>query len=479
MVLAGLLGVPAFDYNVSQNHLVKALSFSKLEGIARDWNPYQYASRFVNSFTHYDPSPATPDRSSFAPDARNIPSDQLEDYLKVTGNSAFPLDSEYIPHFEMSTRPKNTIRQAKARAANARQKQIMQAKANKKPVVMSAPGYPSVRQSLETSSLLVSAPTQRTKIQRSGQPRVAYRPNGDCSIRHRELIADVNGSVAFATTKIPVNPGLNGSFPWLSRIANNYESYVLNSLRYCFETSAATTFTGQVMLTVDYDASDSAPTTKIQASSYRGTVACSPWCPSCHTSLRSDLQKRKTYYMRAGNIPAGEDIALYDVGNMFVCTYGQASTALAGELWVEYDVRLLTPKTLSSGSGNSIWGSYSGSSNAITGTGSLSYDNGNLPIASLILAGGTPTLFATWTFAQDWQGVVSWQITGTGVGTLLTGFGSATLTTLHSTLNGAATSETAYQTINALAGQTYSTQIPNTTISFIEVYFTQGTGAFN
>jgi hypothetical protein len=321
--------------------------------------------------------------------------------------------------------------------------------------------------------MLVAAPTVRTRVQRSGEPKVMYRPNGDVRIVHRELVADINGAVLFSTIQESINPGLNSSFPWLSRIANNYESYLLNGLNYCFETSSATTFTGQVMLTVDYDPSDSAPTTKIQASSYRGTVTASPWCPTCHVSLKSDLHKRKTFFIRSGGIPPNEDICLYDTGNLFVCTYGQASTALVGELWVEYDVKLMTPKTLSSGGGNSIWGQYSATTNS-----NLSYDNGNLP-AALVVAGSTPTLFITWTFASDWQGTVSWQVTGTGVSAPNTTFGTGTEGTPHFTANAAGTSVSGYQTFSALAGQTYNTQLPNTTISFLEIYFMQGTGAFN
>lgn len=464
---------PGFRITLLSTRL-KALS--TLEGIARLWNPYEYATNFVNTFTHFEPSArgrTNPERDSWAKDTRQVPIDQLEDYLKETGNRDFPFEDENIPHYDLTNNMpdlKATKRRARAKAANARVRQMVAAKSKPK-VTLAAPSYPTIKQSLERSSFLVSAPTARTRVQRSGAPRIQYRPNGDCSIRHRELVADIKGSILFSTLQLSINPGLNRTFPWLSRIANNYESYLLNGLNFCFETASPTTYSGQVMLAVDYDPSDSAPTTKIQASSYRGTVTASPWCPSCHSSLRSDLQKRKTYFMRAGSIPPNEDICLYDVGNLFVCTYGQAADeAIVGELWIEYDIRLFTPKTLSSGGGNSIWGQYSATSNS-----TLAYDNGNLP-ATTTFVGNSP-IFATWTFTQDWQGVVSWQVSGSGITTPSTAFGTATLGSPHFTTNTASSS--GYQTINALAGQTYNTQIGNTAISFLEIYFTQGTGAFN
>lgn len=341
-------------------------------------------------------------------------------------------------------------------------------------VRMNQPGYPSIQNSIEQSSLAVSAPTNRTNIQRTGMPSLQYRANGDCAIRHREYISEIAGSVAFTCTPVAINPGLSSSMPWLSRIANNFESYNFRSLRFAFETEAASTAIGNVILAVDYDATDAAPTTKTQALSYRAAVRSSPWVPCVHTSLREDLSKRKTYRVRSATIPANTDLGLFDVGTLHVITTGMASAANVGELWVEYDIVLMTPKTNSAGGGDAVWGSWTMDGNV---TGDTTLSGGNLP-ATLVDVGGNPYAH-TWTFTQPWQGAVSISVIGTGIGL---GAGQVAGTALQAgpqlQNNGAGTAGAGYCILNAIAGQTFVCNPVNTTITSGAFHFTQGFGAF-
>jgi hypothetical protein len=98
------------------------------------------------------------------------------------------------------------------------------------------------------------------------------------------------------------------------------------------------------VLAVDYDASDIAPTTKQQMLAFRGSVRSAPWSPCQHVSLKEDLSKLKSNYVRAGLQPANTDVKLYDVGVLNVATQGiSTNSATCGELYVEYDIDLLTP----------------------------------------------------------------------------------------------------------------------------------------
>jgi len=172
--------------------------------------------------------------------------------------------------------------------------------------------------------------------------------NGDCHIIHREYVSDINASSGtpsnFSVTPFAVNPGQPSTFQWLSKVAANFESYKFNKLKFDYETEAPTSLGGTLMLTLDYDATDPAPVSKQQAMAYRGSVRSAPWTPCCHSSLHEDLSKNKTYFVRPGSQPANTDIKLYDVGNLFVMSKGVTTAdAALGELYVDYDVMLMTP----------------------------------------------------------------------------------------------------------------------------------------
>lgn len=189
-----------------------------------------------------------------------------------------------------------------------------------------------------------TAPVASSKAGRTSAPRISTLPSGQVRIRHREYLADQLGSVAFSSSEFSINPGLARSFPWLSRIASRFESYHFESLRFMFETEAPTSSTGVVILTVDYDPTDAAPLSKTAALAYEGAVRSAPWSHSEFRARKTDLCKRKSYFVRCGNLPANATLSLFDTGNLFVCTKGQATAAVVGELYVEYDVVLSTPQ---------------------------------------------------------------------------------------------------------------------------------------
>lgn len=324
---------------------------------------------------------------------------------------------------------------------------------------------------LSSSSASYSAPVATTKINRSGNPRIRYRPNGDCRIAHREFIYDLPGSVAFSCTTFNLNPGLPVLCPWMSKIAQSFESYIVHKFQVRFETESPTSSTGTVVLAIDYDASDSAPTTKAQALAYRGTVRSAPWAPSCHTSLLEDLRKRSSYFVRGGSLATGKDVVLYDIGNLYLITQGMANTSVVGEIWIDYDIEFRTPQTLSAGGGNAVWASYLMTSNTV-----FTQTDGNLPATFVFTSGGGAEV--NYVFLQPWQGVVSVDLLGSGFIFVGANFSGTSVVTGYGNTGAAQTGATGFALLNAVPGSTLRIAFANTTATG-HFYFTQGLGAFN
>jgi hypothetical protein len=263
-----------------------------------------------------------------------------------------------------------------------------------------------------------------------------------------------------------VNPGLPGTFPWLSQIASRFESYRFRRLQFSFETESSTSQTGVVLGALDFDASDAAPESKQQAMAYRNSVRSPPWNAFDFRAMSEDLKKRASYYVRTGSLSANQDIKLYDTGNFFCCTSGN-SVSVLGELYVEYDVDLMTPQMGPAGAGDAVSGVFNGTSNAAPAATST----GNLPATAA--STGTTTSVTTFTFTQPWEGLAAVSVTGT----VLTGTslgGSAATATIMDVVNGGATNDNFVCYIRAIQGQTVVFTIGNTTITAAGFRFAQG-----
>lgn len=161
-----------------------------------------------------------------------------------------------------------------------------------------------------------------------------------------ELIAPVTSSTTFEATAIEVNPGLAATFPWLSRIARNYEKYKFLSLEFYYKPRvsgfAATGQAGAMMLGFDYDSADPVPTVESNMST-RESYAEGPayQVVKLRPNLR-DLNNSLGKYIRSGpNVP-GSDIKTYDVGQLFLGHTGFTAAAETGQLRVKYACQLMS-----------------------------------------------------------------------------------------------------------------------------------------
>ncbi len=170
------------------------------------------------------------------------------------------------------------------------------------------------------------------------------------TVIEREEILDVvgNGTNFGVVQSLAINPGNATTFPTLSKQAVIWQRYRFKALRFEYEPTvnefATAGTTGKVILQVNIDAADGAPTTKAAAYATDQQL------------MNTDLPSRKFSvtvpprylmpvgkdwrYVRQGGLPGQADIHEYDVANLFVSTTGTVdnSTKL-GELHVYYTVQ--------------------------------------------------------------------------------------------------------------------------------------------
>jgi len=307
------------------------------------------------------------------------------------------------------------------------------------------------QQNAARNSVVVSAPVAKTQVTRTPAPKIHRSSmNGDVVVEHEEFLADISGSTAFTNNVFPVNPGLYQSFPWLSQMARLFESYKFESLEYQFKTEAATTAIGSVMAAIDYDASDAPPVSKQQLATYRGYARSSPWNNFNQRSLKEDLSKRKTYYVRTAGLTANQDPQLFDTGLFIISTERQADTSVVGELYVKYRVRLMTPQLSNPALGSAL--SYRSSFTTTTAT---TMAGSNAPLTSSgNCSAATPMVL---TASAPYNGLVVW--VGRGDGPVTFDFSPSTATVQNvqsSTTTGAATLQQWSAQVAFLPGQTLS-----------------------
>lgn len=192
------------------------------------------------------------------------------------------------------------------------------------------------------------APVAKSRQRTTGKP--SMKSNGtSITVTHTELIETVSrANNTFSWQKWYVNPGNPLTFPWLSRLAPNYESYKFNKLRFEFSTSSPTTLGGTVCMAADYDASDASPTSKAVMMSYAGAKRSAPWddlSMQCTGTRRyNDTHFISTDENRASYTPG--DIRTTDVCTFILATEGLnlTQTTDIGELYVSYSVTLSTPQ---------------------------------------------------------------------------------------------------------------------------------------
>lgn len=174
---------------------------------------------------------------------------------------------------------------------------------------------------------------------------------GSVVISHREYLGNITGSQLFENSTFQLNPGLVGTFPWLSQIAVNYEEYSFEQLMFTYTSllseATASGAVGSIIMTTNYNAGNPAFASSTDMLNNIGTVSARPTDTPIIHGIECDDEKNvlPSYYVRVGAVPSGQDIKTYDVGLYQIATEGMpVNDQLQGQLWVSYQIVLRKPK---------------------------------------------------------------------------------------------------------------------------------------
>lgn len=165
-------------------------------------------------------------------------------------------------------------------------------------------------------------------------------------ITHRESLGTiVSTSTAFTVLKsLPVNPGQSASYPWLSQIAQQYETYKPVRVRYIYEPRCSSATAGTVCMVMNYDAAEPDFSSLVQAENYGGATVGNAWRACVFNMDNKETKDYNLHYVRPNSQPSGTDIKTYDLGNFQFIVSG-VSAGEIGELYVEYTYQFQKPRT--------------------------------------------------------------------------------------------------------------------------------------
>jgi hypothetical protein len=191
----------------------------------------------------------------------------------------------------------------------------------------------------------VSAPVSYSGLINNQEPRFsAYQ--GGLRVRHSEYVGDLvsTGTSLFSLSgAYPINPGLTGTFSWLSNVAANFEWYRFEKLKFYTRTLLPTSTAGGIYMSIDYDSYDDVILSKAAFMASPSAGSGPIWASVC---VEFDARNADAYKKRLIRVLSGSSVTApnsYDAGRMFVA-FDNYSGATPGDLMVEYDVVLFTPQ---------------------------------------------------------------------------------------------------------------------------------------
>ena len=164
------------------------------------------------------------------------------------------------------------------------------------------------------------------------------------SIKQRELIASINGSVDFKETSFRINPGLAESFPWLHKIAADWQQYRFKSFKAIFITFVGAGTNGSVIISPEYNVNEGSPANEMEALNTQNSIQSCVWREIvCKLDINAMFGIGPRKQIRRGLV--ANDLATYDSAIVSVCTLGMANTSRVGSLYFEYEVDLIVPQS--------------------------------------------------------------------------------------------------------------------------------------
>lgn len=180
--------------------------------------------------------------------------------------------------------------------------------------------------------------------------------SGDIVYSNCEFVTNIKATIPsgasasqFENRTFQINPGIAGSFPFLSQIANNFELYEFEGLMFQYKPtsgefgSSNSNALGKVIMATNYDPDAVEFGNAIQMENYDYAVSCKPSSGAVHgVECAPNQRTTKLMYTRSGT--SVKDKVFTDIGTFQLATEGipagVAGEVLVGELWVTYTVKL-------------------------------------------------------------------------------------------------------------------------------------------
>lgn len=183
---------------------------------------------------------------------------------------------------------------------------------------------------------------------------------GDITFSHTEFVTNIVATTTgFQNRSFAINPGLNGTFPFLSQLARNFTLYDLEGLIFEYrptsgEMGVSSNALGKVIMATNYDPDSPAFTTSRIMENYDYAVASKPSLTARHgVETANGQQALDMMYIRQGD--QTRDKIFTDLGTFQIATEGLPQTGQVGELWVTYTCRLSRSKINTEGVTNAYF----------------------------------------------------------------------------------------------------------------------------
>jgi len=179
--------------------------------------------------------------------------------------------------------------------------------------------------------------------------------SSEVRVTHREFVKTISvpsDPTKFNNFTMDINPSNEEMFPWLSKIAKNYQQYKINGMVVTFK-SMTSEYTsagalGTVGIATNYNVNDKPYADLVSFENSQFAVVNKPslnivHAIECKEFARNGLQ---LYVRDAGSESTQvSDSRFYDFAKVQIMTDGlpQAVDTTLGQLWVSYDITLLKP----------------------------------------------------------------------------------------------------------------------------------------
>lgn len=178
--------------------------------------------------------------------------------------------------------------------------------------------------------------------------------SGDIAISNTEFVGNIYATGAagsasgFELRAYALNPGLDGVFPFLAQLAQNFVMYDFEGLMFhykpCSGTDAGQIALGKVIMATEYDPDARPFRSSMEMESYDYACSGATYQNQVHGVETHPAQRPlgNMMYVRSGAV--AKDKSWTDLGTFYVGTESvpipASGSALIGELWVSYRCRL-------------------------------------------------------------------------------------------------------------------------------------------